>query len=310
MSLIGLGRKWGLIALILSGIACLADRNAASANTSEPSACAAPVYHQFDFWLGNWDVFESGNPTAVAHVKVSSILTGCVLQEEYRGVDGTEGNSFSTYDAATKLWQQSWVTNRGQMLVIKGNMNGGAMVLSGEEQKADGPVLVRGTWKPMKNGVREMAVTSSDGGKTWKEWFDLQFRPANVTKPAEDDKKDVADLDRQYQAAVRDNDAATMDRLLADDFILVTGSGKIYTKADLIEEARRGRTHYERQEDTDQTVRVWGDTAVLTAKLWEKGTEDGREFDYTVWFSDVYVRTSAGWGYVFGQSSSHVSSIP
>jgi ketosteroid isomerase-like protein len=118
-----------------------------------------------------------------------------------------------------------------------------------------------------------------------------------------DDKKTVADLDTQYQAAVKINDAATMDRILADDYALVTGSGKIYSKADLLDEARSGRVVYDHQEDTAQTVRLWGDTAVITAKLWEKGTDSGKPFDYTVWFSDTYVRTPSGWRYVFGQSS-------
>jgi hypothetical protein len=85
--------------------------------------------------------------------------------------------------------------------------------------------------------------------------------------------------------------------------VLSTGSGKKYTKADLTSEARGGHVQYEHQEDTEQTVRVWGNTAVVTAKLWEKGTDNGKQFDYTVWFSDTYVRTTKGWVYVFGQSS-------
>jgi ketosteroid isomerase-like protein len=50
-------------------------------------------------------------------------------------------------------------------------------------------------------------------------------------------------------------------------------------------------------------VRVWGDTAVVTALLWAKGTEEGKPFDYHLWFSDVYVRTPQGWRYVFGQAA-------
>lgn len=119
----------------------------------------------------------------------------------------------------------------------------------------------------------------------------------------ENDKKILAALDTQYQAAVKINDAATMDRILADDFILVTGSGKTYDKAALLDEARSGRMHYDHQEDTEQTVRIWGDTAVVTAKLWEAGTDSGNPFDKTVWFSDTYVRTPTGWRYIFGQSS-------
>jgi hypothetical protein len=101
-----------------------------------------------------------------------------------------------------------------------------------------------------------------------------------------------------------------MDRILPNDFILVTGAGKTYTKADLLDEARSGRVLYERQDDSAQTVRVWGDTAVVTAKLWVKGTENGKPFEYSLWFSDTYVRTPTGWRYVFGQASLPLPKIP
>ena len=48
------------------------------------------------------------------------------------------------------------------------------------------------------------------------------------------DESVVAALDTEYQAAVQRNDTATMDRILADDFVLVTGRGAAYTKADLL----------------------------------------------------------------------------
>jgi hypothetical protein len=57
----------------------------------------------------------------------------------------------------------------------------------------------------------------------------------------------------------------------------VTGSGKTYTKADLLAEARSGRVHYERQDDKNQTVRVWGDTAVIFEDLGQNNSEDCRE---------------------------------
>jgi ketosteroid isomerase-like protein len=118
----------------------------------------------------------------------------------------------------------------------------------------------------------------------------------------EGDRRTVATLDSEYQAAVKRNDATTMARILADDFVLVTGSGKTYTKTDMLEEARRGDV-YQQNDEENQTVRVWGDTAVVTAKLWEKYTSNGKSFDHKFWFSDTYVRTRSGWKYVFGQSS-------
>jgi ketosteroid isomerase-like protein len=307
MLLIDFWSKVGIarVVILLAG-SSLAGGSVAAAESPKSASCAAPAYRQFDFWAGDWDVFDVGSPIKVAHARIDLILDGCVLREDYQGADGHKGQSFTIYDAARNVWHQSWVTNRGQLLEIEGKIEAGDMVLSGEDHAAG--ALVRGTWKPVNGEVLETAETSTNGGKTWKRWFDLVFRPPtsavdNPGVPAADDRKIVAALDTQYQAAVKRNDAAAMARILADNFVLVTGSGKAYTKADLLAEARSGRVHYERQHDTDQTVRVWGDTAVITAKLWEKGTDDGKPFEYTLWFSDTYVLTPAGWRYAFGQAS-------
>jgi ketosteroid isomerase-like protein len=135
--------------------------------------------------------------------------------------------------------------------------------------------------------------------------FVVALVPSRVgsTHAAADDAATVAALDTEYQAAVERNDAETMDRILADDFVLVTGRGQVFTKVDLLREARNKSTTYQRQEDTEQKVRVWGDTAVVTALLWLKGTSAGTPFERKLWFSDTYVRTPNGWRYVFGQAS-------
>jgi len=298
-----------IFAVLLTTPICGVDEEIQSpSGASKPAFCAAPQYRQFDFWVGDWKVVDLGGTTRVAQVKVNLILDGCVLQEDYKDTNGSQGQSFSTFDASRKIWRQNWVTNRGKSLSIEGGLQDDSMILSGVEDTETGQTLVRGTWKPIKGGVRETAVTSIDGGKTWKPWFDFLFSPIAAHAFVGDDETTVAALDTAYQAAVRNNDAATMDRLLDDHFILVTGSGKLYTKADLLTAARDGRTHYEHQEDTAQTVRVWGDTAIVTAKLWEKGTEDGKPFDHTLWFSDTYVHTSVGWRYIFGQASSSLPS--
>lgn len=132
----------------------------------------------------------------------------------------------------------------------------------------------------------------------------LVLTPFAAQAAESDDIAAVAALDTQYQAAVKANDAAGMAKILADDFILVIGNGSVSTKADLLKEAEDRIREYTHQEDSEQTVRVWGDTAVVTAKLWMQGKrKDGTPFDYKLWFSDTYVRTKDGWRYVFGQAS-------
>ena len=128
---------------------------------------------------------------------------------------------------------------------------------------------------------------------------------AASTSAAASDQETVAALDKKYQAAVKRNDAETMASILSPDFVLVLGDGSTYKTADLLAEARSGRIVFEQQDEEpgSQTVRVWGDTAVVTAKLWVKYTAAGKSADRHLWFSDTYVRTKEGWRYVFGQAS-------
>ena len=129
--------------------------------------------------------------------------------------------------------------------------------------------------------------------------------PASAHASPEEDRRMVAALDTEYQEAVKRNDPETMGRILADDFVLVLGTGKTYSRDDLLESARKRKIIYERQDEEagTQIVRVWGDTAVVTALLWIKGVKDGAVIDRRLWFSDTYVRTPTGWRYVFGQAS-------
>jgi hypothetical protein len=63
-----------------------------------PLACTDNAHRQFDFWVGNWDVFDVERPTVVvAHARVELILNACVLHEVYESVDGHKGESFSIY---------------------------------------------------------------------------------------------------------------------------------------------------------------------------------------------------------------------
>ena len=150
----------------------------------QAAAPAAPFcdnvaqYHQLDFWIGDWDTFETDEPggASIARTHVSPIAQGCALHELYEQTDGLIGDSILSYDAVRKQWQQTWVTNRGAIMVIFGNFKDGALVLEGEVHRSDGQtVLQRITWKSQDKGVRESAVLSKDGGKTWTPSFDVMF---------------------------------------------------------------------------------------------------------------------------------------
>jgi len=156
----------------------VSGQEAATAKSTKSAPCSAPEYRQFDFWLGDWETFELSAPDkVVARNHVDSILDGCVIREVYEQNDGLIGQSFTIYDATRKVWHQSWVTNRGKLLVVEGGMRGERMVLTGTDRTTDGKSRqLRGIWIRVPRGVRETAETSSDG-KTWQPLFDIEFRP-------------------------------------------------------------------------------------------------------------------------------------
>ena len=67
------------------------------------------------------------------------------MREQYDGEDGHGGQSFSIYDATREVWHQTWVTNRGELLSVEGNLQGDTMVLTGSDIEVNGKKrLIRG----------------------------------------------------------------------------------------------------------------------------------------------------------------------
>jgi hypothetical protein len=165
------------VLIVNSGLHTLSPKT--NAQNTKQVLCATTEHHQFDFWIGDWDTFDLTDPSKViARNRVTSILDGCALREVYEQGDGLTGESLSIYDSSRRLWHQSWVTNRGQLLVLEGGIKDGRMTLIGNDRAADGkPLLLRGMWTPTHDGVRETAEVSGDGGKSWKPHFDIMFRP-------------------------------------------------------------------------------------------------------------------------------------
>jgi hypothetical protein len=168
-------KKISLI-LVLLGAATQALGTSAPANPAP--GCSVPEYRQLDFWLGDWDTFDPGDSnTSIARAHVDLIAAGCAVHELYEQTDGLIGDSILSFDPVRKLWQQTWVTNRGALMVITGRFKDGVLSLEGEMHLSNGKSpLQRITWKAEGSGVRESSVISKDGGKTWEPAFDVLFQ--------------------------------------------------------------------------------------------------------------------------------------
>ncbi len=176
MALLTLSALAGILALTVGETETARPPAAGSAATPAPKPCSSPEYRQFDFWLGDWDVTEAGKPAGTN--RITAILGGCAIREEWKGVSGLAGTSLNMWDSAKRRWTQTWVDDKGNVLLLTGGRQGPKMVLEGEKPQGQGTVRNRITWSPLEGGhVRQLWETSTDGGKTWEKAFDGDYRP-------------------------------------------------------------------------------------------------------------------------------------
>jgi hypothetical protein len=163
----------GVLAMTVGDVDIALASDPPGASTPAPKPCATPEHRQFDFWLGDWDVTRPDGKTA-GHNRISLILGGCALREEWTGAGGTTGTSLNMYDGGSRKWRQTWVDDGGTVLLLTGEFKDGKMVLEGEIPAGGGKTSrQRITWTPLASGrVRQLWDSSSDGGKTWKVEFD------------------------------------------------------------------------------------------------------------------------------------------
>jgi hypothetical protein len=144
----------------------------------KPPSCGSTENHQFDFWLGEWDVQVGGQK--IAQSSITSLMGGCIVLEHWKPFGGGEGKSWNFYNRATEKWEQLWITDSGDVLKVAGGLKDGAMREEGAKRLFDGrPGIHRHCFTPVApDRVRQFCEESSDGGKTWYTVFDGLYIPA------------------------------------------------------------------------------------------------------------------------------------
>lgn len=135
-----------------------------------------PEARQFDFWVGEWDVFNpAGQKAGTNSIQVFS--SGCGLMENWTGTLGGEGKSINYYDSSTQKWYQSWIGSAGGAMRYEGQFKEGAMRFEGVTVEQNGKkTLQKLTFSKIdEDTVRQLAETSSDEGKTWTVRYDFKY---------------------------------------------------------------------------------------------------------------------------------------
>ena len=147
----------------------------AAATAAHGAPCDAPAYREFDFWLGEWNVRTPDGKLAGAN-RIEREYGGCVLHERYDTGKGYSGESLNVYDAARKVWHQTWVDNGGTLLLLEGRLAGGSMTLGGQTTANDGQITRhRITWTPNADGSVRQLWESTDANGAWTTAFDGRY---------------------------------------------------------------------------------------------------------------------------------------
>jgi tetratricopeptide (TPR) repeat protein len=135
-----------------------------------------PEYQQFDFWIGEWDVKQTGIDQQVGTSSIHKILDGCVILENWTGAIGGTGKSFNIFDSNTNKWEQYWVDSTGGRILFTGQLNDKVLDYFAETEE-NGKKATRHLqfFNKGPDQVRQFSQRSEDGGKTWSVEYDLTY---------------------------------------------------------------------------------------------------------------------------------------
>lgn len=117
------------------------------------------------------------------------------------------------------------------------------------------------------------------------------------------DEQALRKLNRELALATYMRDVTWLRQHLSDDYVLITGSGATKTKAELIAQLDKDDLRMEPYEPTEVTVRMHGDTAVVSGRIVQKYRAGGERVIADLRYSDVWIKTPDGWYNVSGQAS-------
>ena len=128
--------------------------------------CCTEAYRAFDFWIGEWDVYQPDGTLAGTNT-IEREHNGCMLQENWVSAKyAFTGSSTSFYNKQKDQWEQLWVDSGGSHLHLRGNREGNQMILLTDEipREDKPPYINRISWtKNDDDTVRQLWEILVDG---------------------------------------------------------------------------------------------------------------------------------------------------
>lgn len=147
----------------------------------EAPACTteASPYRDFDFWVGEWHVFDPESGRKLGENSVTRRENGCLIVERWTSEGGATGMSMNFYDPLQDAWRQIWQSAPGFIDYTGGLDEAERMVLEGTlHSNARGTsVPFRGRWTLNEDGTVLQEFWQRDDSGEWQSWFRGLYRP-------------------------------------------------------------------------------------------------------------------------------------
>ncbi len=119
-------------------------------------------------------------------------------------------------------------------------------------------------------------------------------------------EEELLKLENAFAEAIIKNDVESVGRVVTDDWIIIDPNGEIVDRARFFEVIKSGALTHETMESQDLRVRVYGDSAVVTAVTRTKGKFMGEAFSTQERATDVFVKRDGRWQCVL----THLTRLP
>ncbi|MBC8343045.1 MAG: DUF1579 family protein [Bacteroidetes bacterium] len=160
--------------LIVIILLLIAQQNVAQQANEE----SLKMFHQFDFWIGHWDVYKYGTDVIVGESRIEPIIDGIGLLENYSAKNSPyAGKSLNKYNPAKEHWEQYWIDNSGLTLFLSGGIVDQKMVLNDTEYVDPSSGFNKIVWEKLNdNTLRQTWSISKDNGQNWIILFDGEYK--------------------------------------------------------------------------------------------------------------------------------------
>jgi ketosteroid isomerase-like protein len=108
------------------------------------------------------------------------------------------------------------------------------------------------------------------------------------------EREQIVELEQEWQKAALADDVATMDRLLSEDYLGITASGEVLTKAQQLDHMRNREVVLNKLQTSELKIKLVGNIAIVTSLAKVEGTSDGEPLLGSYRYTRVYQRLASG----------------